>query len=119
MHLPLSWQGGRDPFLYNNVNHFKKPIFLSYISGPTTQEMCFLVNREININPNEYISGVLSRNDKVEWKMYVENFKNTINYLDENNIIIFFIVLGGCIVMCMSFGRFGKDFLLYDILPYY
>lgn len=88
-----------------NVNHFKKPIFLSYISGPTTQEMCFLVNRKVNLNSNEYVPNVVSKSGTVAWNMQIENFKDTVNYLNENNILLFFVVLGICMIICISFGR--------------
>lgn len=88
-----------------NVNHFKKPIFLSYISGPTTQEMCFWVNRKVNLNSNEYVPNVVSKNGTVAWNMQIENFKDTVNHLNENNILLFFVVLGICMIICISFGR--------------
>ena len=88
-----------------NVNHFKKPIFLSYISGPTTQEMCFLVNRKVSLKSNEYVPNVVSKSGAVAWNMQIENFKDTVNHLNENNILLFFVVLGICMIICISFGR--------------
>lgn len=89
----------------NNQNHFKRPVFMSYISGPTTQNMSFLINRKSSLLPGEYIPGLLSKNGAVEWKMKVENFKDTVKHLDENSMLLFIMVLGVFMILCVSFGR--------------
>lgn len=78
----------------NNGNNFSSPLYLSYVSGPTTQEMRFLINRNIHLRSGEVIKGITSANGCLQWNMQVENLKETATHVNESHIILFIIVLG-------------------------
>ncbi|MDH6341911.1 hypothetical protein M2480_000574 [Parabacteroides sp. PFB2-12] len=88
-----------------NGNNFQSPIYLSYVAGPTTQEMSFLINRETNLIAGEQIPAVMSQNGRLMWQIEVEDFKATAPYINENNILLFIIILGACCILNIVFGR--------------
>lgn len=82
----------------NNKNIFS-PFYLSYSSGSTTQELLFEINSSTQIKAGEKIPNLKSANGKIEWIAQVEDFKATSKHMQENNIIIFIILLG---VVCIT-----------------
>lgn len=92
---------------YNEDNgcNFAKPIYLSYVNGPTTQELSFMIDHESTVGAGEQFPEIKSKNGRLLWDIEVENFKSTNPHIDENNIILFVIVLGLCCMIALCFGR--------------
>lgn len=103
---------------YNEDNgcNFAKPIYISFVNGPTTQEMSFMINHESTILAGEQFPQVKSKNGKLLWDIEVENFKGTNSHIDENNIILFIIVFGLCCMIALCFGRNAAGIFRYSTL---
>lgn len=89
----------------NNGCNFSKPLYLSFVNGPTTQELSFMIDHESIVLASERFPGIKSKSGKLLWDIEVENFKRSNSHIDENNIILFIIVLGLCCMIALCFGR--------------
>ncbi len=89
----------------NNGCNFSKPIYLSFVNGPTTQELSFMINHESIVWAGEQFPEIKSKSGKLLWDIEVENFKMTNSHINENNIILFIIVLGFSCMIALCFGR--------------
>lgn len=96
----------------DNVNNLKTPILLSYVSGPTTQDLEFNVG-ETKIAEGQNFKNLdltQSQSQKISWNITIEDFKKTSLFIKENNVIGFIILLGLLLILCINFGTCNARF---------
>ncbi len=97
-----------------NKNHLKQDLYLSYVSGPTTQDMKFALE---GLGPNvQYIKsgttigGITSKNGNLEYLMSIEDFKSTTCF-GETRIMLF---LGLLYILLLGLYFYGSAFVVED-----
>lgn len=90
----------------NNDCNFSNPHYLSFISGPTTQELDFILdhNKESKIIAGVRFPDIKSKSGDLLWDIEIEDFKLSNPHINENNILIFIVVLGFTCMLCFTIG---------------